>query len=158
MLADSKVVNLKKMREAGIKADLLLLRSPALSEIDSVIKYADISLNTELFVIEKLSEEALKCLVHKIIVMVEMGDLREGIMPGTLETFIENVVKLEGIKLVGIGVNFACFGGVKPNNEKMIELSLLATKIESKFAFPLSFVSGGEFGQLQLVYECYRSY
>ncbi|WP_084006456.1 alanine/ornithine racemase family PLP-dependent enzyme [Guptibacillus hwajinpoensis] len=144
MLADSKVVNLKKMKEAGLKADLVLLRAPALSEIDTVIKYADISLNTELSVIEKLSEEALKNhLVHKIIVMIEMGDLREGIMPATLETFIEKVVKLEGIKIVGIGVNFACFGGVKPNNAKMNELSLLATMIQTKFALPLSIVSGG---------------
>ncbi|MGM0874677.1 MAG: alanine/ornithine racemase family PLP-dependent enzyme [Bacillota bacterium] len=144
MLADSKLVNLKKMRDAGIKANFVLLRSPALSEIDSVVKNADISINTELSVIEKLSEAALGYnTVQKIILMIEMGDLREGIMPVDLETFIQEVLKLQGIKIVGIGVNFACFGGIKPNEQKMNDLSTLASSIETKFSLPLSYVSGG---------------
>jgi predicted amino acid racemase len=144
MLADSKLVNLKKMRDAGIKANFVLLRTPALSEIDSVIKNADISINTELSVITKLSEAALGYnTVQKIILMIEMGDLREGIMPANLETFIQEVLMLQGIKLVGIGVNFACFGGVKPNEQKMNDLSKLACEIETKFSLPLSYVSGG---------------
>lgn len=97
MLADSKLVNLQKMRDAGIKATFVLLRSPSLSEIDSVIKNADISINTEISVIRKLSEAALEYnTVQKIILMIEMGDLREGIMPENLETFILEVLKLQG--------------------------------------------------------------
>ncbi|WP_227939835.1 alanine/ornithine racemase family PLP-dependent enzyme [Alkalihalobacillus deserti] len=144
MLADSKLVNLKKMRDAGIKANFVLLRAPALSEIDSVIKNADISINTELFVIKKLSEAALQYnTVQKIILMIEMGDLREGIMPANLETFIQEVLTLQGIEIVGIGVNFACFGGVKPSKQKMNDFSKLASRVEAKFSLPLSYVSGG---------------
>lgn len=144
MLADSKLVNLQKMRDAGIKANFVYLRSPALSEIDSVIKNADISINTELSVIKKLSEAALDYnTVQKIILMVEMGDLREGIMPVNLETFIEKILKLQGVKIVGIGANFACFGGVKPNEQKMNDLSTLARTVENKFTLALSYVSGG---------------
>jgi predicted amino acid racemase len=144
MLADSKVLNLKNMRDAGINANFVLLRSPALSEIDSVIKNADISINTELSVIKKLSEVALRYnSVHKIILMIEMGDLREGIMPENLENFISDVLKLHGIKIVGVGVNFACFGGVNPNEQKMKDLSILASEIERKFSFALSYISGG---------------
>jgi predicted amino acid racemase len=61
MLADS-MVNLQKMRGAGIKANFVLLRSPALSEMDSVIKNADISMNTEFSVINT---------VNKIILMIK---------------------------------------------------------------------------------------
>jgi ornithine racemase len=144
MLADSKLANLQKMRDAGIKATFVLLRTPALSEIDSVIKNADISLNTELSVIKKLSEAALGYnTVQKIILMIEMGDLREGIMPENLENFIQEVLKLQGIKIVGIGANFACFGGVEPNEQKMNELSKLASAVETKFLLPLSYVTGG---------------
>lgn len=144
MLADSKLLNLQKMRDAGIKANFVLLRSPALSEVEAVITHADISINTELDVIYKLSEVALsKDIVHKIVLMIEMGDLREGIMPENLDGFIQKVLNLAGIKIVGIGVNFACFGGVKPNEQKMKDLSILANDIETKFSLALSYVSGG---------------
>ncbi|MGG0846551.1 alanine/ornithine racemase family PLP-dependent enzyme [Peribacillus simplex] len=144
MLADSKVANLQKMRDAGIKANFVLLKSPSLSEVDSVIKNADISLNTEFSVIERLSEAALRHnKEQKIILMIEMGDLREGIMPEDLDSFISEVLKLQGVKIVGIGVNFACFGGVKPNEQKMGMLSLLASAVETKFSLPLSYISGG---------------
>ncbi|MGP4062319.1 alanine/ornithine racemase family PLP-dependent enzyme [Halobacillus sp. H74] len=144
MLADSKLLNLKRMRDAGIKADFVYLRSPSLSEVDMVIEYADISINTELAVVTKLSEAALVSnIVQNIIVMIEMGDLREGIMPEDLDCFIQEVLTLKGIEIVGIGVNFACFGGVKPDNRKMDDLSLLASMIETKYTLPLSYVSGG---------------
>ncbi|MCP3764669.1 alanine/ornithine racemase family PLP-dependent enzyme [Domibacillus sp. A3M-37] len=143
-LADAKIINLKKMREAGIKAEFVLLRTPALSEIDFVIKYADISMNTEMAVIKCLSETALKNnTLHKIILMIEMGDLREGIMPVDLDEFVQEAVTLPGVELVGVGANFSCFGGVKPTEEKMKTLSSLAAKIRKKFSLPLLYVSGG---------------
>lgn len=136
LLGDSNIKNLKKMREANIKAEFVLLRTPALSEIDSVIKYADISLNTELAIIKSLSAEAKKeNVVHKIILMIEMGDLREGIMSENLDEFIAEVLKLPHINLIGIGANFACFGGVKPTNDKMKELSSLSQEIEKSFLY-----------------------
>jgi predicted amino acid racemase len=144
ILADAKIINLKKMRDAGIKAEFVLLRTPALSEIDLVIKYADISMNTEIAVIKRLSETAMKNnTLHKIILMIEMGDLREGIRPLDLDGYVQEVLKLSGVKIVGIGANFSCFGGVKPNEEKMRSLSSLAIQVEKKFALPLLYVSGG---------------
>jgi predicted amino acid racemase len=144
LLADSKIKNLKKMREANIKAEFVLLRTPGLSEVESVIKYVDISLNTELAVIKSLSAEAMNNnTLHKIILMIEMGDLREGIMPEDLEGIIEEVLQLSGIRMVGIGANFACFGGIKPTEESMRKLSSLAIEIEEKFSLSLSYVSGG---------------
>lgn len=144
LLADSKVKNLKKMREAGVKAVFVLLRTPALSEVEAVVKYADISLNTELIVIKSLSAAANKRNgIHKIILMLELGDLREGIMPENIEEFIAEALKYSGVKIVGIGANFACFGGVKPSAEKMEKLSSLAVEIENKFSLALAYVSGG---------------
>jgi predicted amino acid racemase len=144
VLADSKLENLKKMRQAGMDAQLVLLRSPALSEAESVIQYADISMNTELSVIQRLSFVANKRNIrHKVILMIEMGDLREGIMPDDLEGFIEEVRKLPKIEIAGIGSSFACFGGVKPNKEKMDLLSSISKKVKTRFSLPLPFVSGG---------------
>lgn len=144
ILADSRLVNIERMRKAGIKAEFLLLRTPSLSQAEAVVKYADISLNTELSVIKELSKFALSYHTkHKIILMVELGDLREGIMPEDLDDIIKQVLELSGIELAGIGTNLACFGGIKPDEEKMNYLSSIARNIEKKHGIILEFVSGG---------------
>ena len=143
-LADSRIANIRRMREAGIRAHFVLLRTPAPSQAESTVRYADISLNSEISVIKRLSRFAVKYdMKHKIILMVELGDLREGMMPSDLEETVERVNGLEGIDLAGIGTNLACFGGVKPEEEKIGYLSSLAGDIEDKFGLKLEFVSGG---------------
>jgi len=144
ILADTRLLNIKRMRGAGVEAEYLLLRTPIPSQTESVVQYADISLNSEISVIESLSKFALKHnTTHKIILMVDLGDLREGLMPEELEDTVKKVVDLKGINLVGIGTNLACFGGIKPDDEKMQYLSSLADKTEEKFGLKLEFVSGG---------------
>jgi len=143
VLADSRIANIKKMRDAGIQTQFLLLRT-IYSQANDVVNYTDISLNSELSVIKELSKFAVKQdTIHKIILMVELGDLREGIMPSDLEKTVKEVIKLKGIRLVGIGTNLACFGGIKPDNEKMEHLSSIAKNIEDKFKLKLKFISGG---------------
>lgn len=144
VLADSRIANLRRMQEAGIKATWLLLRMPAPSDAGEVVRYSDISLNTELAVIRKLSEAALRRGVpHKVILMVELGDLREGIMPQDLDAAVEETLALAGVRLAGIGVNLSCYGGVKPDKNNMSRLSSLARGIEEKFKVTLEFVSIG---------------
>jgi len=143
-LADSRITNIKRMREAGIQAQFVLLRTPIPSQAESVVKYADISLNSELSVVKSLSKFAVNNnTTHKIILMVELGDLREGLMPSDLEDIVGEVVELEGIELSGIGTNLACLGGIKPDEEKMGYLSSLARGVEERFGLTLEFVSGG---------------
>lgn len=144
ILADSRLMNIRLMRNAGIKAEFLLLRIPSLSQTESVIKYADISLNSEYSVIKKLAKYAAEQnTVHKIILMVELGDLREGILPEDLENIIEKVMELKSIELIGIATNLACFGGIKPDENKMNNLSSIAENLEQKYGFMLEIISGG---------------
>ncbi|OGD35940.1 MAG: alanine racemase [Candidatus Aminicenantes bacterium RBG_19FT_COMBO_58_17] len=144
ILADSRIANLQRMREAGIRATRLLLRMPTLSEADAVVRYADISLNSEVAVIRELSKAAMRNGVrHKVILMVELGDLREGLMPRDLEEAVKETVSLEGVRLAGIGSNLSCFGGVKPDENNMSVLSSLAQEIENSFKLRLEFVSIG---------------
>ncbi len=144
ILADSRIANIKRMRNAGVQARFLLLRTPGLSQAEEVVKYADISMNTELSVIKRLSKFAAgNESTHKIILMLELGDLREGIIPQDVDSTIEQVLKLEGIELVGLGTNLACFGGIKPDKEKMDHLSNIARDVEEKYGLKLEFVSGG---------------
>jgi len=81
ILGDSRIENLRGLKKAELKIETMLIRTPMLSEVDRVLDWADISLNSEISVIKSLSREALKRrMVHRIILMIDLGDLREGIM------------------------------------------------------------------------------
>ena len=81
--------------------------------------------------------------------MVELGDLREGIMPGDLENIVREMRCLPNIVLKGIGANLACRSGVSPDAQNMAQLSALAGSIESTFGLTLETVSGGNSANLQ---------
>ncbi len=142
-IADSRLENIQKMKNAGVSTQFVLLRT-ALSQANSIIKNVDISLNTELETVKELSYYAkANNKIHRIILMVELGDLREGILPGDLPQFIKKVLELSHIKIIGIGCNLACYGGIKPNNQNMLELSELTDAIEKEFQIHLEVISGG---------------
>ena len=154
-LGDSRIENIQKMREAGVVAKFILLRSPLMSQVEQVVLHADVSFNTEISVVGHLSLVAAKAnKTHQIVLMIELGDLREGILPADLESTVRHILQFPAIQLVGLGANFACFGGVKPNDEKMRQLSYLAQGIEQQFDLKLDLVSGGNSANLQWAWEC----
>lgn len=150
-LGDSRIENIEAMRRAGIAAPMVLIRSPMISQANRIVAHADVSLNTELDVISVLSEAARKARrTHGIILMVELGDLREGIMPGDLERTAREILRFPNIALMGIGANLACRSGVTPDIKNMAELSAMANSIEGTFnlEFGLKTVSGASSGNL----------
>jgi predicted amino acid racemase len=149
-LGDSRIENIEAMRGARVAASMTLIRSPMLSQVDQVVANADVSFNTELDVISKLSCAAQKAgCQHEVVLMVELGDLREGIMPGELDNTVRQVLSLPNIILKGIGTNLACRSGVSPDARNMSELSALATSIEGTFGVTLATVSGGNSANLE---------
>lgn len=122
-LADSRLANIVRMRLAGINCPITLLRSPALSEIAQVIEYTDLSLNSEKTVLAALAKEASRQgKTHKVIVMTDLGDGREGVAPAHLADLVAYTRSLNNIELVGIGTNFTCFSGQPPTLEQLRKL------------------------------------
>lgn len=150
-LADSRTANLRKMKD--LKTKKLLLRIPMLSEVEEVISFADLSLNSELTVVRALDQEAKKQgKIHEICLMKDLGDLREGFFSKEeLFAAVEEILKLENIKIVGLGVNLTCYGAVIPKNDNLKELTKLADEIRSKFALDLPMVSGGNSSSIYLI-------
>ena len=149
-LGDSRIENIEGMRRARVPAAMTLIRSPMLSQAERVVTHADVSFNTELDVISKLSSTAQAVSrTHGIVLMVELGDLREGIMPGDLEKTVRETLRFPNIELKGIGTNLACQSGVSPDAKNMAELSALADSIDATFGPVLGIVSGGNSGNLQ---------
>lgn len=152
-LGDSRVENLHALRAASITTRLTLIRSPMLTQVDVVVHEADASLNTEIEVIRQLSAAAARAeRVHGVVLMVELGDLREGIMPRDLEGVVHETLRLPNLSLDGIGTNLACQNGVSPDATNMGELSGLADAIESEFDLVLPTISGGNSGNLDWVF------
>ncbi|MEL7038733.1 MAG: alanine/ornithine racemase family PLP-dependent enzyme [Cyanobacteria bacterium J06592_8] len=152
-IADSRIENIQKMKKAGVATRFVLLRT-ALSQAESVVRNVDISLNTEIETIKELSYYANKQnKIHQIILMVELGDLREGILPANLSLFIKKILSFSHIEIIGIGCNLACHGGIKPDRKNMDELSKLAQAIEKEFQINLEIISGGNSAN----YEWYKS-
>lgn len=151
-LADSRIENIEAMRRAGIAAPITLIRSPMLSQVKRVVAHANISLNSELDTIRSLSLAAQEQNVtHGVVLMIELGDLREGIMPGDVESTVERVLRYPNIDLTGIGSNLACRSGVSPDDINMALLSATADSIESTFNTQLKVVTGGNSANLDWV-------
>ena len=145
-LGDSRIENIQSMRGDDLmkEVSMTLIRSPMISQVEQVVRYADSSFNTEIAVVKKLSDAAKKqgC-IHQIILMVELGDLREGIMPDDVISTVGKVLRLPNIVLKGIGTNLACFSGVSPDSKNMAQLSDIADRIEAEYGLSLDLVSGG---------------
>ena len=151
-LGDARLINIRRLRNAGIKAQYMLLRIPALSEVSDVIDLVDISLHSELETLKTLSKIAAQSgKVHDIIVMTDLGDLREGIWPNDLPAFVSEAVKLRGIRVIGLGTNLACFAGVVPSEQNMSHLLELARHIEQTFNLNIKMISGINSSGLQLI-------
>lgn len=150
-LADSRIENLEKLKDINLPK--LMLRLPMLSEVEKVVEYADISLNSEIETIKALSEKAIeKNKVHNIVLMVDLGDLREGYYnEEDLFNAIEEVLKLKGVKLKGLGTNLTCYGGVIPSKEHMDRLARLQKEVEEKYNIELEIISGGNSSSIHLL-------
>lgn len=148
-LGDSRIENIEAMSAAGVDAAMTLLRSPMLSQVERVVAHADVSFNTEFEVLSGLSSAAQGMdRVHGIVLMVELGDLREGILPGDLEGTLAQALRLPNLSVEGIGTNLACQSGVVPDAGKMTELSKLADWAETRFGLAFNIVSGGNSANL----------
>jgi predicted amino acid racemase len=151
-IGESQLENIRRLRAAGIVAPCMLLRLPSPSEVEEVVDSADVSLNSELAVLRRLSEAA-RCRgrVHDVIVMVDLGDLREGLWPPDVIAFVREAIRFPGIRIAGLGANFACFGGVVPSELSMRRLIDLTEEIERKFTLKLEWISGANSSGLNLI-------
>ena len=153
-IGESRIENIERLRSSGINAPIMMLRIPPLSQVDEIVTTVDISLNSEFPVIRSLSEAAVrKGKVHKIILMVDLGDLREGIWPTDLMAVTREVIDLKGVKIAGLGTNLTCFGGVLPSRKNMNELVGYAEAIEETFKVKMDIISGGNSSSLPLLME-----
>ena len=148
-IGDSRIGNIEHMRHAGIDGPMMLLRSPSPSQIERTVRTDAMTANTEIAVLAALGDEANRQRrIHDVMLMVELGDLREGLMPDQMDEAVRCVGAHPGLRLRGIGTNLACRNGVEPTTENMGELSTLVDSIEERFGIGIDVVSGGNSANL----------
>lgn len=153
-VSDSRVSNLREIKSLRPEIETIYIKPPAKRSIRRIVEFADISMNTQLETIQLISEEARKQnKVHKIIIMIELGELREGVLGEDFLDFYEQVFKLDNIMIIGIGTNLSCLYGVLPNQDKLVQLSLYQQLIEARFNKKIPFVSGGSSVTIPLIFQ-----
>ncbi|MEG2935071.1 MAG: alanine/ornithine racemase family PLP-dependent enzyme [Clostridium sp.] len=153
-IGTSRLNQIKRLREEGINKPLMLIRLPMKSEAVNVIRYADISLNSEADTLFELNEEAVKQgKIHKVILMMDLGDLREGVFD--VNEIIEMALwvekKLSNLHLYGIGTNLGCYGAIVPTEVNIGKLCETAEQIEAVIGRELEVISGGATSSLTLL-------
>ncbi len=150
-IGDSRLSNLETAKDVIPDVERWYLRGPLPSVVDEVVRCSEVSLNSEIETIELLNAEAAKLdRVHGIIIMVELGDLREGILPGGLVKFYEHVFELPHINVLGIGANLGCLAGAVPTVDQLMQLVLYRELLELKFDHKLPLCSAGTTATLPL--------
>lgn len=156
-VADSRIKNIKNyskiVRDAGKKT--VLIRIPMLSEVDEIVKHVDVCFNSEMETVRAIDKAAAKeGKVQDVLLMIDLGDLREGIFFENEDEILKDAMEIKDMKnvnLYGIGVNLTCYGAIIPKHENLSKLVEIARKIEAKTGLKLEMVSGGNSSSIYLI-------
>lgn len=151
-VADSRLKNIQLMREAGVKGPFMLLRIPMACEIDCAVDLASATLVSTVEAIELLERScAAKRKSHGVILMIDVGDLREGILPCEVEGIGKSLKRCRWVTPLGVGTNVGCYGGVLPSPDNIGELVQVGHDLEGLLGCKLEFFSGGSTSSLKLL-------
>jgi len=145
-LGTSRSEQLRELHEAGIQTPLLMIRVPMLSALGDVVRYAQCSLQSDLTVLRAANAEAgRQNKRHQVILMADLGDLREGFWgPEELvEAAVEVETRMPHLELLGVGTNLGCYGAIAATRDKLDELVCRAEQVERAIGRRLTYISGG---------------
>ena len=151
-VGDSRLSSLRTIKKINPNVRTMYIKPPVQSLVKTVVQCADISLNSSFSTIEALNEEARRQdKIHQVVIMIELGELREGILRENIVDFYQRVFNLDHIETIGLGSNLGCMYGVEPTYDKLIQLSLYKELLENKFNRKLEIISGGSSITLPLI-------
>lgn len=152
-LADSRIENLARYPATGKQK--ILLRLPMLSQADQVVQHADISFCSEadaLDALDKAASAAGRC--HKVVLMVDMGDLREGVFFRQADALLSLAMQAEKashLQLYGMAFNVTCYGSVIPTEDTLVAFRGIVECVETKLGRKLDFISCGNSSSVHLL-------
>ncbi|TCL69371.1 putative amino acid racemase [Hydrogenispora ethanolica] len=149
-IGDSRSENLHRFQQLFPATRRVLLRLPSLGRLAEIAAVADLSLNTEVKTLASLHSVVQR---HEVMLMIDLGDLREGVDEAGLTQLARCCRRLPNLRVTAAGTNFSCFAGAVPTVEKLAHLAGLAEQLRNEFGFPVTWVSGGNSSSLPLLYR-----
>ena len=154
-IGTSRLEQVARCRAAGVTGPFLLIRIPGLSELADTVALCEMSLQSEVSTLDALERECQRQgKTHSVIVMADLGDLREGFWDkDELVSTCEMVERdLPHVQLAGVGVNLGCYGSIQPTPENLGQLAAIARRVEAAIGRKLEIVSGGATSSFTLVH------
>ena len=151
-VGESRLSSLKNIKKVNPDITTIYIKPPAKPLARQIVECADISVNTSADTIETLNKEAKKQKkIHKVIIFLELGELREGVLRENIVDFYKRVFNLSNIQIIGIGSNLGCMYGIEPTYDKLVQLSLFKQLLEETFDKKIDLISGGSSITLPLI-------
>lgn len=151
-VADSRLVHLVNLKKILPDLTTWQIRPPALQNAELVAEFVDVSCNSSLVTLKALNIAAgKKKRKHKVLIMVELGENREGVLPGELPAFFDTVMGYPNLEIIGLGTNLGCLYGVEPTREILEKLVEFKKRFETEYRISLSILSGGSSINLPMV-------
>ncbi len=151
-VGDSRISSLRNIKEVNPDLQTIYIKPPAKKYADSIVQYADVSVNTTQETIQALNRAAKKQnKIHKVIIFIELGELREGVLRDNIVSFYKKVFNLSNIEVIGIGANLGCLYGIEPTYDKLLQLTLFKELLEERFNRKVPLISGGSSITLPLI-------
>lgn len=152
VIADSRLDNFAKMNTTKTK---MLIRPAVPAEAEAVVKFTDASFQTELGTIKKIETEASKQnKIHDVLLMIDIGDLRDGIQYTDTSKIYETasyVHESKHLRLVGVAANYNCFLGLLPDKDNMTTLAEVFNSLKTLYDVDTPILSGGTSSSVSLL-------
>lgn len=149
-ICEAHIQNLIKFKD--LPAEKWMIRSPLISEAREVVQYADVSCTSEKTVLESLSAAAVEQdRVHKAVIMIELGEIREGCMPEDILPLCEACIELPGIELYGIGGHLSSYYEIVPDVFNMEVMTETAARVENALGIKLPMISAGASSSVEML-------
>jgi predicted amino acid racemase len=154
-VADSRLRNLQKIKASGADMPLQLMRISMRSELQDLARVCDVSLQSEPEIIKGLDAICARAgVTRRVLLMIDVGDLREGFWPRELPHAAEYFGGLSGgVRIAGVATNFACASGLLPSRENLERLVSYRDMLQDSLDYELPTVSVGGTCCLKIIEE-----
>jgi predicted amino acid racemase len=144
-------LGMSRMEDAAKTFHLLAQRPyfisiPSLQQVEGIVESFQVSLHSELKTIEALAEVARRRRrSHGILVMVDSGDLREGVLPRDVNDLVRCILNREDryVKFLGLGANLGCRCIPSPTEEDIDYFGEIAAFVKRSMNVSMDIVSIG---------------
>lgn len=149
----SRLDQIITIKNKHFRKPIWMLRTPPISLATELVNYSDAALVSEVDTLIALNDAASYAnKKYGIILMADVGDLREGWWPKeSMYAVGSTIKKLKNLDILGVGMNVSCYGSVMPTELNTTELIEISNKMSEILDKDFKIISGGNTTTLRLL-------